>query len=341
MSGKLVHRNFKFLLLVTATCFLQACSSFTGSNGRTYSPKKATSRPYVIKGVRYEPQQHYEYDEVGIASHYGDGDNFHGKKTATGEVFDTNALTGAHKTLPLPSVVQVTNLETGRSIKLKLNDRGPFPKGRIIDVSRKAAQLLGFYKQGTVRVRVQSLVAESKRMAEGKRGAMIGGHPVLETQKPIPQLYRAIEPQSPRSLPVMRQVKYNGPVPQAKPGWLAFRELVTPPPHTYSTPVGQMVEAKGMPVPGYKPAGLPKAVITGLGVVVNAGKFRDYSQAVNMRDKVAKWVREAPVAIQSVTDDAKPLYIVSAGPFNSSERAEGLVYLLEQSGQTQTQIIYR
>lgn len=111
--------------------------------------------PYVIREVRYEPREDYDYDETGIASWYGPG--FHGKQTANGETYDQMALTAAHKTLPLPSCVRVTNLENGLSIVLRVNDRGPFYPGRIIDVSQRAAQILGFQRQGTTRIRVQIL----------------------------------------------------------------------------------------------------------------------------------------------------------------------------------------
>lgn len=129
--------------------------------GETCAPKRATSRPYQIKGVWYYPQTHYEYDEVGIASYYGGGDIFHGRPTATGERFDMNEVSAAHKTLPLPCVAEVTNIENGRQIQLKVNDRGPFIAGRILDVSRRTAQLLGFDRKGTAKVRVRTLVPES------------------------------------------------------------------------------------------------------------------------------------------------------------------------------------
>ena len=119
--------------------------------------------PYEINDVWYYPSVDYEYDETGIASWYGK--QFHGALTANGETFDMNAISAAHKTLPMPSVVQVTNLENGRSLKLVVNDRGPFVNGRILDASRRTAQLLGFEKQGTARVRVQVLADESRLIA--------------------------------------------------------------------------------------------------------------------------------------------------------------------------------
>lgn len=114
-------------------------------------------QPYQVNGVWYHPTVDPDYDEIGLASWYGTA--FHGKATANGATYDMNALTAAHKTLPMPSRVRVTNLENGRSILLTVNDRGPFVDGRIIDVSRRGAQLLGFYHKGTARVRVQAVPA--------------------------------------------------------------------------------------------------------------------------------------------------------------------------------------
>jgi rare lipoprotein A len=123
--------------------------------------------PYQIAGAWYYPAEDWNYSETGIASFYGGertGTNFHGRLTANGELYDMNALTAAHTTLPMPSLVRVTNIENGRSIVLRVNDRGPFARGRIIDVSRRAAQLLGFEGQGTARVRVDIMAEDSLRL---------------------------------------------------------------------------------------------------------------------------------------------------------------------------------
>ncbi|HAV48989.1 MAG TPA: septal ring lytic transglycosylase RlpA family lipoprotein, partial [Brevundimonas sp.] len=112
-------------------------------------------RPYQIRGRWYHPAEDADYEEVGMASWYGPG--FDGRPTATGERFDQNALTAAHKTLPLPGLVEVTNLDNGRTVVLRLNDRGPFVDGRIIDLSRGAADELGLLQRGVGRVRVRYL----------------------------------------------------------------------------------------------------------------------------------------------------------------------------------------
>ncbi|MGC9330032.1 MAG: septal ring lytic transglycosylase RlpA family protein [Candidatus Hinthialibacter sp.] len=97
----------------------------------------------------------HHYVDTGTACWYGK--QFHGKKTASGEKFNMNAMTAAHRTLPFGTKVRVTNLENRKSVVVRINDRGPFSKGRIIDVSRKAAQLLGFVNAGLARVRIESL----------------------------------------------------------------------------------------------------------------------------------------------------------------------------------------
>lgn len=130
----------------------------TQGNSGIHTPPRGkgvykVGNPYQVNGVWYTPKEDPNYDETGIASWYGA--EFHGKPTANGEIFDMNELTAAHKTLPMPIFARVTNLENGRSIIVRVNDRGPFANSRIIDLSRRSAQLLGFEAQGTARVRVQ------------------------------------------------------------------------------------------------------------------------------------------------------------------------------------------
>ena len=155
--------NRAAILLVAAACLLAGGCAGTelvahavktiGSPDQDGGTK--IGRPYSIDGVTYVPRADPDYDEVGTASWYGA--DFHGKRTANGEIYDMNALTAAHPTLPMPSRVRVTNLENGRQLVLTVNDRGPFVRGRIIDLSRRSARLLGFERQGTAKVRVQVL----------------------------------------------------------------------------------------------------------------------------------------------------------------------------------------
>ncbi|MBR2273278.1 MAG: septal ring lytic transglycosylase RlpA family protein [Alphaproteobacteria bacterium] len=119
---------------------------------------------YTALGQKYTPKEDYNYKETGIASWYGS--DFHNKRTANGEIYNMNAVTAAHRTLPLPSIVRVTNLENGKSIIARVNDRGPYVKNRIIDLSQKGAELLGYKMQGTAKVKVEVLAKESRALKE-------------------------------------------------------------------------------------------------------------------------------------------------------------------------------
>jgi peptidoglycan lytic transglycosylase len=124
-----------------------------------HAPAQSTGarvgKPYVVAGRLYTPRFDPNYDRVGVASWYG-GD-FQGRSTASGEVFDTNLISAAHPTLPINSIVRVTNLDNGRSLVVRINDRGPFVDNRLIDLSRAAAEQLGFAHHGLARVRVQAV----------------------------------------------------------------------------------------------------------------------------------------------------------------------------------------
>src|ERR1700733_2040197 len=149
------------LTLVSITALLAGCGTTREipSGGEVSLPPSAgvykVGNPYEANGVWYYPREQPDYDETGVASWYGA--QFHGRRTSDGEIFDSNALTAAHRTLPMPVNVRVTNLENGKALVVRVNDRGPFARGRIIDVSKHAAELLGFYSSGTARVRVTYL----------------------------------------------------------------------------------------------------------------------------------------------------------------------------------------
>lgn len=120
-------------------------------------------RPYEVLGQRYTPRDERNFEEVGVASWYGP--TFHGRLTANGEIFDEGDVSAAHRTLPLPSYVEVTNLDTGRSLVLRVNDRGPFASDRVIDLSRRAAQLLDSERAGLARVRVRRVTPTAEQVA--------------------------------------------------------------------------------------------------------------------------------------------------------------------------------
>jgi len=117
---------------------------------------------YKIFGISYTPQNYESFEEEGTASWYGI--EFHGKKTANGEIYNIDDITAAHPTLPLPSLIKITNLNNNKSAIVRVNDRGPFAKNRIIDVSKKTSEILGFKNKGTTKVRVEFLRKETDEM---------------------------------------------------------------------------------------------------------------------------------------------------------------------------------
>ncbi|MBQ7248746.1 MAG: septal ring lytic transglycosylase RlpA family protein [Deltaproteobacteria bacterium] len=136
-----------FLLVLLISC----------SSPKQPEPKlKGWERPYVVGGKKYIPQRSAEgFQQVGWASWYGK--HFHGRRTSSGEKYDMHKLTGAHKTLPMGTYVKVRRLDNGREVVVRINDRGPFKKGRVIDVSYAAAKQLDMFRKGVVRVRVEAL----------------------------------------------------------------------------------------------------------------------------------------------------------------------------------------
>ena len=147
------------------------------------APRYKIGDPYQVGGVWYYPERDLTYDKTGIGSWYGD--EFAGRLTANGEIFDPENITAAHKTLPMPSVVRVTNLDNGKSLVVRVNDRGPFVPGRIIDLSRESARLLGFKEAGIAKVRVQLLAEQSLRLEElAKKGKFPEVEGLPEEEKP-------------------------------------------------------------------------------------------------------------------------------------------------------------
>ena len=149
----------------------------------TPQPRYKIGDPYEVADNWYYPERDLRYDETGIASWYGD--EFAGRLTANGEIFDPTLVSAAHKTLPMPSVVRVTNLENGKSLVVRLNDRGPFVAGRIIDLSREAARRLGFLKSGIARVRVQILTEQSLAMERAAKNNNFSQLVLNETMPPV------------------------------------------------------------------------------------------------------------------------------------------------------------
>ena len=201
IKSKHLSRAFSmaFILLM-----LQGCSSVelaidlykkqkreTTEDAVVAAPRYKVGNPYKVAGVWYYPERDLTYDDTGIGSWYGD--EFAGKLTANGEIFDPELVTAAHKTLPMPSVVRVTNLDNGKSLVVRINDRGPFVAGRIIDLSREAARRIGYKDNGLARVRVQLLAEQSLRLEKlAKNGEFpsVGGAPSIA----MPEVEAVVKP---------------------------------------------------------------------------------------------------------------------------------------------------
>lgn len=150
--------------IILAAFALVGCCTTTVTPTTPEKLCTGTKRPYKVMGNWYTPQEHYEYEEEGVASWYGP--RFHGKPKSCGEIFDMHGMSAAHKTLPIPSVVLVTNVKTGTNVKLLVDDRGPYVDDRIIDLSKGAASYLGIHDRGLGTVRVQCLPEESMAFAK-------------------------------------------------------------------------------------------------------------------------------------------------------------------------------
>ena len=190
-------KKSKIILFLTIAILIQGCTSsveVAANLGKKYlipkEEKKRVQRPiykigkkYNVGGKYYYPKKDLKYNKTGIASWYGP--KFHGKLTANGEIYNQYALTAAHKTLPLPSAVKVTNLKNNKSLVLRINDRGPFVNDRIIDLSSKAADMLDLKREGTGLVRVQILREKSLYLEKlAKQGSFPEISDLKETELP-------------------------------------------------------------------------------------------------------------------------------------------------------------
>ena len=171
-------------------------------------------KPYTVGGRVYVPEEDTNYREEGMASWYGD--DFHGRQTANGEVFDMGSLTAAHPTLPMPCYARVTNLGNGKSLIVRVNDRGPYHGNRLIDVSNKAAELLEFKGNGVARVRVE-YVARAPLEGSDDRQLMA----TLRTGEPAPSpsLVRVASARSfvPEISSSARPIRGDVPMPEGRP----------------------------------------------------------------------------------------------------------------------------
>jgi rare lipoprotein A len=271
--------------------------------------------PYQIGDTWYYPREQPDYDETGIASWYGP--TFYGHATSDGEMFDANALTAAHRTLPMPVNVRVTNLENGRSLVVRVNDRGPFAKGRIIDVSEKAAKLLGFFDQGTARVRVQ-FVARAD-LPNGEPQPFGVGTPA-ELQNAVTAAPSA--PVQEQALAPIGAASAAPAPPSEQPPPEATPPAPLPPntnPQTGGLPTGNVIE---VPVP----------VVTHL--YVQVGAFSSYANASRLAARLGAGLRISPFQHAGQT-----LYRVRLGPFDQTADADAALARVSGQGANDAQIV--
>src|SRR5262245_13383106 len=171
-------------------------------------------KPYTVAGRVYVPEEDPNYRAEGMASWYGD--DFHGRLTANGEVFDMTSLSAAHPTLPIPSYARVTNLRNGKSLIVRVNDRGPYHGNRLIDVSNKAAELLEFKNNGVARVRVEYV---GRAPLEGSDDRQLIATLRTGAPAPSPSLVRvaSAHPFVPESAAYSRPLRGEIPMPQGRP----------------------------------------------------------------------------------------------------------------------------
>ncbi len=265
--------------------------------------------PYKIKGRTYYPEERYNYVEKGIASWYGP--NFHGKFTANGEVYNQYELTAAHKTLQMPSIIRVTNLENGRSLILRVNDRGPYSRSRILDVSKRAAELLGFKKQGTARIKLQVLEKESKIVAQAaKEGRDTSGMEIAFNNKSYPIKHI--------------QIADNLPKANNSPAKITSFEKESLP------------DIQQLSKTNITKADIVKTAVVPTKIYVQAGSFSNHENALKLASNLSN-IGSSDIYPTMINN--RQFYRVRVGPFDSVERADTILNRLVDSGNSQAMII--
>ena len=288
------------------TTFVVNQSKGVGQGSVPYSKYKV-GNPYQVDGVWYYPAVDYSYDQTGIASWYGPG--FVGHQTANGEEYDQNGMTAAHKTLPMPTLVRVTNLENGRQIQVRINDRGPFVNDRIIDLSRRSAELLGVVGPGTAKVRVQVMPEESRQLALGLGGGEEG------VPKPVAAPAPKVATQTLTTFPA------------AAPAAVPPSQPAAPPPATVpmapttggSTSVLALANAP-LPQPSTTVVQTP---VHPTNIFIQAGSFLQVANAQHLSEKLTRLVGNARViAVQLGT---QKFYRVRLGPIATVDQADQML----------------
>jgi rare lipoprotein A len=261
-------------------------------------------QPYQIDNVWYYPREQPDYDETGIASWYGP--TFYGKPTANGETYDGNKLTAAHKTLPLPVNVRVTNLDNGKSLVVRVNDRGPFARGRIIDLSKRAAELLDVVQSGTARVRITYLAR-----------ADLNGAPPEETPREVA-----------KALPAAPSGKIESSTLAAVPG-----AKLAPPTQTASLPTVAPIPA-AMFADNQPTGNVTQVPVASTRLYVQLGAFSRMDNAKALLGKVGGDLR-----ISTLQRNGQTLYRVRSGPLASVQDADAALARITGAGANDAHIV--
>lgn len=301
---------------------LSACGSTSGGKAATTAQRGTykIGAPYRIDGVLYTPKEEFTHVETGVASWYGPG--FHGKSTANGERYDQADRTAAHRTLQMPSVVRVTNLSNGASTVVRINDRGPYASNRVIDLSRTAAQELDIVRNGTARVRIEQLQAESLAV---KDVAISGGGPA-EQHEALAQL--ASGKRAPPQQQVMATAQPAAPPPaQVQAGWPDN-------PRSPAVTRDPAPSGKGGPTIASLVTASPPA--SGGGFYVQTGSFSTAENAERQRGAVRSY---GSSEISQASAAGREVYRVRLGPYTTSDAAGIVADRLKRSGYGDARVI--
>jgi rare lipoprotein A len=339
------------LLMGSLAGFLSACGSSSrgggGGGGTAQRGSYKIGSPYKIDGVTYTPQEEFNRTETGVASWYGPG--FHGKSTANGESYDQSERTAAHRTLQMPAIVRVTNLDNGMTTVVRINDRGPFARSRIIDLSRTAAQELDIVRNGTARVRIDQLPAESRAVRDV---AISGGGPaeqnaavaqVASGQRTAPAATMAAAP-PPAQVPVQVPAQVIIP-PQPQPVIVPAQPppqpwQTTPQPPSMETPVAHGGRRGGVTVASLANGGGAIAPTTsalaGSGFYVQTGAFSTMENAERQRGAVRSYgVSE----VSQASAGGRDVWRVRLGPYTTADAAGIVADRLKRSGYGDARVV--
>jgi len=322
---------FRVFTVILLLACLGACSHRgSGGGGSSVASRGMykVGNPYQIDGVTYVPQEEFNHVETGVASWYGPG--FHTKATANGETYDQQDHTAAHRTLQMPSVVRVTNLDNGRSTVVRINDRGPYARGRIIDMSRAAAEDLGMTGKGTARVRIDQLSAESQTVKE----VALGGGGPSEQQAALAQLASG---------------RRSAPAPAAPP---PVEQAAAPPPPSQEVyvraepqpPIVPFAKSSG-PLPTGAGTGGPSVASlasasgssqSGGSFYVQTGAFSTMNNAVRQRDLITSY---GSTEIFQGQAGGREVYRVRVGPYTTQDAAGIVADRLKRSGYGEARVV--